>query len=349
MSIAVLQRKRCCVRAGAAFLFLLCGASIIATAATLEDYRRRLNEATSALEAAYKNAEPVEISATFLKMRELLPKKERIERASGTIDVDNEWLHLALDEYSANSLDYTPAQRSQALLDIADRLHALDDRLGEITRPQDARNKDAEKGRLATILRGEAYNRKPAEGGALARLLQQIMDWLRELFPRVGPIKPGAGGRPSPVLQVVVFGIALLIVAFILWKFWVRRRDRIKPASLKEARVVLGERIAPDVTALDLLAEAEMLAREGELRGAIRKAYVALLIELGDRHVIRLAQHKTNRDYLRALRTGAPAGLYDEMEPLTVNFERHWYGLEQASQTDWTDFRTRCKQALRTK
>ena len=47
--------------------------------------------------------------------------------------------------------------------------------------------------------------------------------------------------------------------------------------------------------------EAETLARQGEIRAAIRKAYIALLVELGDRKIISLAQHKTNRDYLRAV------------------------------------------------
>jgi len=115
--------------------------------------------------------------------------------------------------------------------------------------------------------------------------------------------------------------------------------------SLREARVVLGERLAPDQTAADLLAEAERMARAGDLRGAIRKAYVALLCELGDRKIVRLARHMTNRDYLKAVRQSTPQ-LYREMQPLTFNFERHWYGFEAATETDWIDFRTRCRQAL---
>ncbi|HEX7955777.1 MAG TPA: DUF4129 domain-containing protein, partial [Pyrinomonadaceae bacterium] len=115
----------------------------------------------------------------------------------------------------------------------------------------------------------------------------------------------------------------------------------------REARVVLGERLEADQTAADLLEEAERLARAGELRGAIRKAYVALLCELGDRGVVRLAQHKTNRDYLTAVRRAAAPGLYTEMLPLTFDFEVHWYGLRDASDSDWERFRERCRKVLK--
>jgi len=93
-----------------------------------------------------------------------------------------------------------------------------------------------------------------------------------------------------------------------------------------------------------LLAEAEALARRGELRAAIRKAYIALLVELGDRKVISLAQHKTNHDYLRAVRDNQ--SLYGNVKQLTDSFERHWYGLTVVTETDWDAFRSGYRKAL---
>ncbi|MGH9941749.1 MAG: DUF4129 domain-containing protein [Pyrinomonadaceae bacterium] len=109
---------------------------------------------------------------------------------------------------------------------------------------------------------------------------------------------------------------------------------------------MLGERLAPNQTGASLLAEAERLAASGDWRGAVRKAYVAVLCELGDRKVLSLAQHKTNRDYLTALRRERTR-LYEEMRPLTQNYERLWYGLAPADAADWTDFRALCGHALR--
>jgi len=82
-----------------------------------------------------------------------------------------------------------------------------------------------------------------------------------------------------------------------------RRTRRPRVSKKRGARIVLGEQLKPDDTSSDLLSEAEALARRGELRAAIRKAYIALLVELGDRKVITLEQHKTNRDYLNSVRS----------------------------------------------
>jgi hypothetical protein len=186
-----------------------------------------------------------------------------------------------------------------------------------------------------------------AEGGALTRLIEQFFLWLRDLFPEMAPVRPGASPGVSRAAQVFVIALGVLAFAFVVWKFWRRRAHKVKTSRLREPRVVLGERLEADQTAADLLSDAERLARSGDLRGAIRKAYVALLCELGDRRVIRLAQHKTNRDYLQAIRAAAPPRLYTEMLPLTFNFELHWYGLQAAEESDWQDFHQRCRQVLK--
>jgi hypothetical protein len=72
-------------------------------------------------------------------------------------------------------------------------------------------------------------------------------------------------------------------------------QGRRKKKKKREARIILGERLEPDQTSADLLAQADALARNGDLRSAIRKAYIALLCELGDRKLISIAQSKTNR------------------------------------------------------
>ena len=114
----------------------------------------------------------------------------------------------------------------------------------------------------------------------------------------------------------------------------------------REARIVLGENLEPDQTAADLLAQADALARTGDLRAAIRKAYIALLCELGDRKLISLAQHKTNRDYLYSVRD--KVSLYSSLRKLTTSFELHWYGLVPAGENDWNDFRNDYHKTLRT-
>ena len=86
------------------------------------------------------------------------------------------------------------------------------------------------------------------------------------------------------------------------------------------------------------------MARAGHGRAAIRKAYIAFLCELADRHQIVLADHLTNRDYLHAVK--AELNLYAQMQPLTLTYEQHWYGGVTATADDWTHFRARYQTAL---
>lgn len=99
----------------------------------------------------------------------------------------------------------------------------------------------------------------------------------------------------------------------------------------------MGERIDDDASAEGLFAEADELARKGELRLAIRKGYVALLCELSDRKLIGLARHKTNRDYLRDVRKRPR--LFENMSGVTLTFEKHWYGFKNFEADDWETFR----------
>jgi hypothetical protein len=330
---------------------LACGAR--ASATTLADYQHRVAEAILAI-GHLKNASEYDaserqhfMSTSVARIREDLPTKETVTLNSQSIVVDNSWLDQALQDYEKP--DRTAAQRVEVLARIEERLRALDEQLAKIlgSKPA-ASDKDGDKGRLAEILRRSDFN-KPAdaEGSALGRLWDRFVRWLSRLFR--GP-KPVAGGGGSPLIgtlaQILVVGVCLAGIAFLVWKLAPRylksRRGRKK--QKREARIVLGERLEPDQTSADLLAQAEALARSGDLRAAIRKAYIALLCELGDRKIVSLAQHKTNRDYLNSVRERTR--LYKIMAQLTSRFELHWYGFEPAGESDWNEFRNVYQQVL---
>lgn len=333
--------------------------TVVAT--PLPEYRARVSEATITLSALTgideEEADETErmayVARSLAEVRRLLPPADRVEWAGEVLVVDNSWLHTALDAYARLPSGASDTARAEALTRAAERLAALGDRLAEIegTTVNAVRDKEAEKGRLAAILRRPEYNKPASQGNALQNIFEQIKKWLRSLFPDTEPLTPGTSRGLSTVAQIFVYALALGVIGLVLWKFGRRLFSRNifqRVTPKREARVVLGARVEADQTTGDLLAEAEQLARAGEMRGAIRKAYVALLCEFGDRGIVHLAQHKTNRDYLYAVRDGdAPPAIYRAMQPLTDSFEKHWYGLEPATETDWTDFRLRCREAMR--
>lgn len=338
-----------------ALLLLALACAQAAQAIPLATYRERVRQSIIALdslqtmdEGADELAVDMRVAGTLAEVRRVLPPTEIVEWDNSSLQVDNRWLEAALQNYA--ELQRTDPRSKIVLTEVTERLSALARALDELDKPPaaGASNKDEEKARLGTILRREEYARKAPEESAISRLWKRFTAWLRSLFPDREPAGPTEARTLSWVAQIFVLVLALAVIGFVVWKLWPRLwrgLKREKKTKKREARVVLGEHLEPDQTSADLLAEAEALARDGQLRAAIRKGYIALLCELGDRKVLGLAQHKTNRDYLRAVSHHEP--LYREMRLLTYSFEHHWYGFVPASMEDWNIFRSRYQQALR--
>jgi hypothetical protein len=317
----------------------------------LSEYHKRVQKALDALDLLTEKEEgstelqrAAFVAANVRAAREALPRTDRVEWNGTSYNVDNSWLDEELKEFER--LNDGDPDRAHVLDRIFERLEGIDERLQEINKSGAATATEM-KQRLAAILQRSEYARNQAQGeSALGRLALRFLRWLRSLLPKPPQLRPGRAVTVSRTAQIVVVLIALAVIAYALSLFVPRllRNRRPKKKAKPEARVVLGERLEPDQSAVDLLAEAEALARAGDLRGAIRRGYIALLVELGDRKIISLAQHKTNRDYLRAVRSIEP--LHRNMEKLTANFEVHWYGLAPASENEWLAFRADYREAL---
>jgi hypothetical protein len=317
----------------------------------IKEYHAKVRQAVSALDSLAQSDETetawnygVRSAETVSGVRQLLPHNQTVEWDGATLTVDNSWLHQELDKYSNAKYE----ERLDLLRRTTERLQALAQRIADVESPGSSRttNKAEESRKLKEILQRSEYARKAKGESAISRLMERFLKWFQNLFPKPKPFSPGSAGVFSQVAQVLVVVFALGVLAFVLKMFLPRLLRNRKPRkkAKEQARIVLGETLAPDQSALDLLSEAESLARRGELRAAIRKAYIALLVELGERKVLHLAEHKTNRDYLRAVSDNQP--LYGNVKQLTDSFERHWYGLAQASETDWRAFRSAYERTL---
>jgi hypothetical protein len=333
-------------------LFLLLLGAGSAVAMPIDEYRTRIREAVAQLYELWDSNEvetpssyALRARVAFGKVRQLVPAEETIDWEGGRVKVNNSWLNEELKTYE--QLHIEDEQRGVVLKRASERLLALQDRLDELLKENKgaATTKEQEKARLESILRRQEFGEKPAEKS----LWQRFVDWLSNLLPKRNPLEPGQSSWLSIIAMILIFGLTAGLLAYALWKlapFFDRLRGTGLKLEKREARVVLGERLAPDETAADLLAQAETLARKGELRAAIRKGYIALLCELSDRQVLSLAQHKTNHDYLRMVREKRP--LLKEMQKLTASFENHWYGFVPATPDDWANFRSGYQQTLKT-
>lgn len=334
-----------CSRAAVLFVFLLFPTTLWAI--PISQYHQNLNNAIATLERLNESGHDFESRLEYSTevIRRTLPKQQTVEYEGEVYNADNSWLYKDLDELKQNS------DSPEKLAQILSRLRAVEVRVAERQNPPSgtAENKELAKTRLESILARPEYATGPQGPNALARLLQDFARWLAKFLPKRRAVNPGRINLINLIAQIVVIAVAALVIGYAIKTLfvWFSGRSR-KPRTRKkrEARIVLGERLEPEATATDLLAEAESLARQGDLRAAIRKAYIALLVELGDRKLISLAHHKTNRDYLNSLR-GAPQ-LHSRMRGLTNSFERHWYGFADVTPNDWQNFRSGYLAALQT-
>jgi hypothetical protein len=320
-------------------------------ATPVSEYSKHITQAITALDSLAQIANENETipafetrtAETLASVRQLLPASETVELGQQSLTVDNSWLQTELEKYRTASATERPALREQ----VIERLQAIRERINEVqSTASENHDKDQKTKQLAEILQRPEYARKVKQESAIGRLWRQFWKWLLGLLPKPKPIAPGAAGIFSKIAQVFVLLLALAVLIFVAKLFLPRllHNRRAKRRVKEGARIVLGERLGPDQSATDLLSEAEALARAGDLRAAIRKAYIALLLELGERKIIVLEQHKTNHDYLRAVRRVEQ--LYPNVKQLTDSFELHWYGLARATETDWQTFRSGYKQAL---
>jgi len=270
-----------------------------------------------------------------------LPARETIEWGNSNLETNNQWLADKLDKFERESPDAAP--RWELLTEIGERLDALERKINELENLSAAtRAKDEDKRKLAEILRREEYQ-KPEEKqpSFFEKMYLRLMDWLFEKFPRpnIAPSEASGFQSLSFILQMLLYALILGVIGFLIYRFapFFANRFQRREKRRKTERVILGEHLAADETAGNLFSEAERLAREGNLRGAIRKGYIALLCELSDKKIIGLSQHKTNRDYLKDVRKRGE--LYQDMSGLTNNYERHWYGADDAEESDWEEFR----------
>jgi hypothetical protein len=310
-------------------------------AATPDDYQKRVKAAKARVDSLFQTISDGEYADENLnELSVLLPANEKIDWPHGTVETSNRWLLEHVEKFNAAPDDQ---ERGMVLTQISEQLGAISESIDHLKGAAQAElTKDQDKQKLAEILRREEYQ-KPAENeeSFLEKWWNEFLEWLLGAFPRpsVSPGTDSGLGSLQLGLQILVYALVIGFIGFLIYKIapFLFRRFESKERKERKHRVILGERIEADESASDLFGEAEQLARSGDLRAAIRKGYIALLCDLSDRKVIRLAHHKTNRDYLRDIKTNE--GLFNNVNGLTRNFERNWYGLRPADEGDWEDFR----------
>lgn len=322
-----------------AFLASLCAPAVLAQGrASVGDYSNRLDQAEQTVnEAIGRNSPASELAPRMSAVKRLLPASEEVEFNGAITRVNNAWLHEAVNNV-VEKVEGDAEQRHSMLLEISARLARLRQSVKAAQSTEDRALQD-QRARLDDILARSEYQPEEKRESVIARWIKLIVEFIIRMLIKLF----GGGGAPQESAgSVMIFRALILLVvlaALIFGAAKLARRFQAnkKPAAEEaETREALGEEIAEDATAADLFAMASELARQGEYRKAIRRAYIALLCDLDQRGKLRLGRSKTNRDYLDAMRS--EQRIYPTFSVMTYAFERAWYGQERATEDEFQNF-----------
>ena len=142
-------------------------------------------------------------------------------------------------------------------------------------------------------------------GNATGKAWKAIGDFLRKLWPRgLNPSSETKGRSAFRIkdLRVWLALVALATIATGAVLFWLRRRRQAAPISIPLSIVPLPDlsesAIATERSEDEWFALASRLQQQGELRLAVRAAYLGLLAGLAQREWLTIRRDRTNREYL---------------------------------------------------
>ncbi len=170
-------------------------------------------------------------------------------------------------------------------------------------------------------------------GKALKEKLERLFKWIFERWFKDRSDPDGASKPWGAGARIALWGALALSLAIIAWAILRALREKRAPVVAAEAIPAMPDLTAADVAADELPEDGWLqLAREHVARGdfalALRAMWLACLAHLGHRELLRIARHKSNRDYDLELRRRARTReelLAAFRENLTA-FESAWYG-----------------------
>jgi hypothetical protein len=191
-------------------------------------------------------------------------------------------------------------------------------------------------------------------GHAIERGWDAFLNFLKKLWPSGLDFSPGANGgwRLKDLRFWLALVVALTLAAGAML-FWLRRRREAPELSIPVAAAPLPDlhdaAVASERSEDEWFALANRLEGEGNLRLALRAAYLGLLAGLAQRAWLTIRRDRTNREYLdeftRRWRRRPQAALEaraeipERLRGSLRQFDRVWYGSHALTPTSVAAYR----------
>jgi hypothetical protein len=226
---------------------------------------------------------------------------------------------------------YAPADAAAdpyALADPAADPYAPRDSAANPHAPRDPRDDEVRKIAADILARAEFREFEDTRGRGIRELIERLIEWLlRHRDPVEVPelSAPSVIPLPGPLFFVLLAAaIAAALIGIALATRRARPRSEV-PLPTATERIEDPRERAPS----HWVDDAARLAAEGRYREALRALYLATLVALDRRRLIRFDPTWTNGQYLRQMPESEARRAFRE---LTSIFEHTWYGCEPAGE-----------------
>ncbi len=160
------------------------------------------------------------------------------------------------------------------------------------------------------------------------RFWRWLTRWVSDLLPARGAISEA--GWLGLLIRLLPWIVAIATLAAILWllSYWLQR---ILRAFVTDARTA-GMHDDGDLpaTAAEARQQARAAAQSGNYRDAVRRLYLAALLQLAEHDLIAYERSLTNREVLGRVPEDSP--IRPHLEPVVATFDRVWYGIREPDQ-----------------
>lgn len=169
-------------------------------------------------------------------------------------------------------------------------------------------------------------------------LWDRFWQWFEDLIARWLPdASPSEGsGWLAQLIRALPWIVTTIIVAVIIWllSYWLQRLLR---AFVTDTRLsaVTGDDDLP-ATAAEARQQARAAAESGLYRDAVRRLYLAALLQLAEHDLIAYERSLTNREVLVRVPPDSP--IRPHLEPVIATFDQVWYGVREPDQATFAAY-----------
>ncbi|MBE0476599.1 MAG: DUF4129 domain-containing protein [Coriobacteriia bacterium] len=312
------------------------------TAATSEEYARRVETARRGVADVKPVPDAEEAAKLAERLTALLPDGERVSVGESEVEVDVSVLSgLAVSLAGAS----TPSARERELARVEAHLDSL---ALAVDGAPSARNVRSDPGALQRLLAERGGRRTSTLVRRVGELVERALRWLQERLDAL--LTPQRGSRVGITLTTVVTVVLVGVLAFVAVRAAlaartaIARRGRAVAAQAEEAGTPVVA--AAEGLPADALSYAEELAAAGEYRAAVRALFGGAARRLVETGVVAQTRTRTDAELLADVGPAAAAAL-GPLAELTGRFERAWYGHADPGAAGFADARERYREVLR--